>query len=74
MEKMTIEQQVFYTKDAASTLRQNGCNHHADAILQLLESFKFLQERNSELSWNTSPDRSGGQFSDQEISDSQNWI
>lgn len=71
---MTLDQQLFYAKDAAYILYQNGSNRHADAILQLLESVRNMQTRMSEMTWNTSPDRSGGQFTDQEIADRQNWI
>lgn len=41
------------------------CEHTA-------ETQKKLYDRISELSWSTSPDRSGGQFTDEEISRSQN--
>lgn len=34
---------------------------------------KELEEKISNLSWEVNPDRMGGQFTDQEILDSQSW-
>lgn len=67
MKQLTIEEQMYYAKDAAGILQQNGSEQHANAILQLLDTVKRLREEASELSWRTNPDRSGGQFTQSEI-------
>lgn len=33
-----------------------------------------LKKKNSEMSWQTNPDRSGGQFTEDEIDNSGRWI
>ena len=49
MEEMTLDEQLFYAKDAAYILYQNGSDRHADAILQLLETVRNMQIQMSEM-------------------------
>lgn len=86
MEKMSVEQQVFLASIAAEILEKNSTTmsiRYADAINQLIattkelqDTIKQLQNDKVELSWKNSPDRSGGQFTQEEIlyyPDRDNW-
>ena len=46
---MTLDEQLFYAKDAAYILYQLGNARHADAILQLLETVRNMQVQMSEM-------------------------
>lgn len=78
MEKMSVERQVYLASIAAEVLVKNSTVmsiRYADAINQLIattkelqDTIKQLQNDKSEFSWKNSPDRSGGQFTQEEIS------